>query len=438
MDKFKLGPPLDWRFLRKVTTTLRQEGWADPGNVAGWLARHPTAEQMIEAIRDAWLGTSLPPREWAAGIDGVEVWCLRDDLGLGVHVSHDSEMTVWQAPPMEPAALEAMAAAFPEALPKLLEELALSVPGLVFDRVGPLAAPAYFATRLGYVTRWVGGTSRKECERLGFEYPDPKRHLIEVCGNGIGDRYVLGTNDSVYFFDHEACGLVRCSVRLEELVEQYFASPQAIVDPYGHGQKWAEEPRETPSAEPLPDPPALALSKKGKQLSHLAGIALAVRGCMRAMPGEHLPGLPRRWARGNAAVLGIIARCKEVAVSGMPLSGNDAAKAHAEIKRIWTTWNVRVKWQGGDYYAAILMAYAMPALLRACSQPADVTAVHEAVAWCETIMTNRPHDNSAALAGIHDADYLLSLELGAPATMGKPVPPEFFGRPLWPDDSLLR
>ena len=136
MDKFKLGPPLDWRFLRKVTTTLRQEGWADPGNVAGWLARHPTAEQMIEAIRDAWLGTSLPPREWAAGIDGVEVWCLRDDLGLGVHVSHDSEMTVWQAPPMEPAALEAMAAAFPEALPKLLEELALSVPGLVFDRFG--------------------------------------------------------------------------------------------------------------------------------------------------------------------------------------------------------------------------------------------------------------------------------------------------------------
>jgi hypothetical protein len=429
MDKLRLGPPLDRQFLRKLATALRQEGWVDASDITGWLARYESGEQMVAAVCSAWSRTSLPLRDWATRVDDVEVWFKNNDLRLAVHVSDDPEVIVWQAAPLEPMVFEAMAAAFPQALPTMLTETALSAPGMVVDWFGPLVAPLYLARRLGYVTSWAEGIGQEECERLGFEYPDPKRHLVEVVDNGLGDCYVLGTDGTVYFFDHDACGLVRCSIALERLVEEYFASPQGILDPYE--RKWAEQPRETPRAEPLPDPPALVLSRKGKQLSHLAGIALAVRGCLRAMPGEHLPDLPRGWARGNAALLEIIARCERVAAGGKPLSEDDAAKAHSEMKRVWTSWNVRVKWEGRDYWAGILVTYAMPALVRACSAPADVAAVHEAVVWCGRIMTSRASDDSAALAGIHDSNYLLSLRLGAPGTMGMPVPSEFFDRPLW-------
>lgn len=436
MDELRLGPPLDRRFLRKVTAALQEDGWIDASDMTGWLATHGSSAQMIAAIREVWSRTSLPLRDWAGRVDEVEVWFRNNDLRLAVHVSDDPDVIVWQAAPLEPTAFEAMAAAFPRALPTLLRETALSVPGMVVDWFGPLVAPRYLARRLEYVTAWAEGIGEEECERLGFEYPDPKRHLVEVVDNGLGDCYVLGMDGTIYFFDHDACGLVRCSIALERLVEEYFASPQGILDPYG--RQWAEVPRETPRAEPLPDPPIVVLSDKCRQLPHLAAVALAVRGCQRAMPGEWLRIIPGKWQPFQEALRQIVERCREVAITGTPLSKRAFKEARREAEGVATNLTKLGYREEPGYAFASLTQYGIPALARACHAISNAEAMEEATGCCDAIYTGTDDKQIATLAAIVDVDYLLSLNLGAPAAVGKPVPPEFFDRPLWPDGRLRR
>lgn len=431
MDDLRLGPPLDRRFLRKLASALIEDGWSDLSGMVGWLTRHGSGESMAAAICDAWSGTSLPLRAWAARVGDVEVWLRSNDLRIAVRISGNPDMIAWQTAPFETAAFEAMAAMLPHPLPELLRDAALSAPGMVLDRVGPLAAPRYLAKPLEYVTRWAEGIGREECERLGFEYPDPKRHLVEVLDNGLGDCYVLGTDGTMYFFDHEACGLVRCNVTLEGLLHQYFASPQGILDPYE--QKWAQRPRETPSAEPWPDPPSVVLSLKGQGLPCLASIALAVRGCQRAMPREWLRTAPHEWQAFQDALGQIIERCKEVATTGTPLSRQAAKDARRTADIVTAKWKKLCGIGGKVYPFEQLTYFALPALATACHRISDAEAIEEAVASCQAVYTGSDRqDETVTQAAIGDADYLLSLKLGEPGTVGKPVPSAFFERPLWP------
>jgi hypothetical protein len=430
LDTARLTPPFTQFRLWQVPSLANAGEHA--ADAVAWLLKHRSKQAMVDALREAWGSLNLPLRDWAHRISEIGVWVRNGDVRLGVRLTERRAIAVWQAVPISQARLRSLTKSFPHAPPKVMEDLALAAPGLSLNDTGALAEPQFFGNRLGYVTDWVKGvkTELAEVARLGFEYPDPRRHLMEVASNGLGDCYVLGVDECVYFFDHEVPGLVRCSVGLGQLVERYFDRPHDILDPYVAG--WAEHPCETPRTIPSPDPPSVVLSERRMQLSGLASIALAVRGCQRAMPDEWLRSVPNEWRSFEEDLRQIIERCKEVAVTGKPLSKRVTKEARRRANTVTRDWKRLDDAERTGYRFDSLTYFAIPALAMACHAVGDAQAIEE-TAWCDAIATRVAPDDTSARAAIVDADYLLSLGLGAPSTVGRPVPAEFFSRPLWPE-----
>ena len=433
--EFPLEPPFHGRMLKKIARAFREEDRSDIADTIGWLLEHNSSAAISESLRSAWSASSLPLREWADQIDHAEAWVLNDDLKVAVHLVGSKSPVVWQAAPIEHQRLQAIAGGFPQAVPEVMEQLALAAPGLSLNRIGALGEPRYFTNRLGYVTRWLRKRDRESVIRRGYDYPDPERHLMEVVANGIGDCYVLGVDDVIHFFDHEADGMVPCTVNLEELIEKYFDSPEDIIDPFG--REWAEHPPEPQKSGPSSYPPTVTLHLRSAELPHLAAIALCVRGCERALPGHYLKAIPPDYREHNRLLHSIIERCREVVLTGKPCDSKWAKHAARRARRAGSEWNDLAETLESDYLATVLTFYALPALAVACSESSNAAAIREALAWCSDIMTKRGDDPKAASrTAIWDMDYLLSLNLGAPGTSGRTVPAEFFDRPQWPEHAF--
>lgn len=437
MDRMIVQPPFDSAWLHELAAALHHEGWADASGTVAWLDEHRAAQQMVSCIRTAWGETSLPLREWANRIENVALAASEKEIMLAVHLVGAADKPILQSAPFTPHRLRGYTKAFPAALPSLLEQLALSAPGLSLDGSSALAEPRYFMDRLGYIRRWLRNVKREDVLRLGYEYLDPQRHLLEAAHNGQGDCYVIGADESLSFFNHEANGLVRCSVTWPDFLNAYFKCPDDILDPFANG--WASEPCEQKGSLEVAETPFQIQAELTAHLSHLAGIALAVRGCERAMPEHCLGRLPDKWRKDRAELQDILMQCRQVAITGKPLSPEYSHQSAELAKRAGLRWKRIAEGLKTNYSCDILSHYALPALVRACSDIGNPAAVGEAVAYGSDVSVLRGEDrDESTQAAIAEAKYLLSLNLGDANTVGSPVPASFFDLPLWSGDKKER
>lgn len=396
-----------------------------------WIMSHNSDQAVLEGIRNAWRQTSLVLPEWAEDIEKINVVAVADGIQLDIQFKRRPEFNVRQSVPIRPDRLEQLIAGFPHPLPPLMCELALSAPGLCLENTGLIAEPRYYYERLGSVSRWFCDVDKYEIARLGFKCIDHRLHLMEVASNNYGDCYLVGTDGAIWFFDHEVPGLVSCAIHLDQLLEQYLASPEVILDPYE--SQWAILPKDRP----LPMQPRetlyQVLARRTRELPFLAGIAYAIRGCRRALPDQCIHAVPPKWRRDHETLLSILDECKTTALTGVPLR-QDTVQRMQVLCQDAMAHPRRIVLSDTDYSASFLTCYAMPALIRACALVADhnYDQVWEAIVSCGNVKTRQfDIDDAVFFSAITDIDYIVSLDLGQPRTLGKPVPSGFFERPLW-------
>jgi hypothetical protein len=441
-DVRRISPPFDSEALNDFARAAFCRHGRDIRDTVRWLLDHNSSEALVAAVRSAWVQTDLPLHDWAEVINDVGIEIHEEYLELAVDLTGWPGTTVRQAAPFTRDRLAQLARSFPMPFPGPMATLALAAPGLCLGSLGALAEPRFFLNRLGYMRSWLREKSAEEAHRYGFQYLDPNKQLIEVASDGIGDCYAVNRDCSLVFLDHEARGLVPCNITLEQLFGAYFASAESIVDPYARG--WAVFPR-PPKPIARHETPQLTLQKRLDELPGFASLALAIRGCQRAMVSQHLGRIPEKWKHHHHTLEQILDRCKQVVVRNVPLVPSVADEFCAACTRSTRAWKAVQETLEDDYSAILLTSRAIPALAQACAHVDNTEKIDQAVASCSAIIVyradvrdNSSHradlENRSSLAALRDIDNLLTFDLGAPRALGKPVPASFFDCPAWPKD----
>lgn len=434
MEPKKLDYPFKEKNLRKAVAGLSKDGWADATGMVPWLLEHNSQEQLIAAVKEIWQASSLPLAQWSDAIQSVEVWRRTESLRLAVHLTDPADMIVWQASPFSAEDLNRYTAKLPGPLPNIARQIALVAPGLSFKDHGALVEPEHLHSPLAYLHLWMDDADEDETRRLGLECLDAGRQMIEIATNGLGDQYVLGVRGDLFFFDHEADGLVHCDVGFDELVAAYFKDSESIYDPFVN--KWAKQPVEQPRTAPSPPSLPVLLRERVPQLAHLAGLALAVRSCHRALLRNYIEDVHRDWQPVENWIEELLVQCCRVTLTGEHLPSAVSAEAMADCSRALDRWRSIKEYEGCGFVPDILLVHSLPTLAAACAAIHNNEAVEEAVGWCHMVKPAVGDDLSRQLyqAAIADADWLLAHNLGEKGTVGLPVPREFFDRPAWVEE----
>jgi hypothetical protein len=436
--------PFGQKRIKKAKTLAFKENKIEAVRILDWLLCHPTVEQMIEAVAEAWRPSSLPLRGWAESIAKVWLWMPdnSDDYALAVFLHKLPIRLVFQQAPLSQESLDGYLQSFPKPPPQILRELALAAPGLSFDSKSCLLPPRCVERRMKAVRTWVDRMFETDREIYGearYSTGFLDRCLMEIVSDPHGNWFLLGLDESIWFWDHEeVIRLCPCSITLEQLITGYLADPDCLYDNDFLGLDQSVYV----SAEPLPGRLSDAerplfhsdLREVSRPLPGLACIAVSVRGCLRALPSQHVSGLPDTWQAIEAEMLAFLNSAKQVSLTGDPVHPDGVKRVVKAAKRAPRVWDRIPSRLVGDLDCRLLSGFAVPNLVQACLAPAEPDKIEEAIAFCSNLMfRHRGNDKRSLRAAMQDVQYLLDLNLGSAGEMGKAVPPSFFERPLWRD-----
>jgi hypothetical protein len=442
LDGQFLEPPFDKKSLKDTRKLAVKENLGDLVRLLDWLLSRLDAQRLIDDIAKCWKSTSLPLRGWADDISAVRLWVPNgsDDCRLAVFLEKSPAKVVFQQVPPNQEALDGYVRSFPKPPPVVLQQLALAAPALSFDLRSYLLPPRCVETRMNAVRTWVERMFETDREIHGetlYSTGFLDRCLMEIASDPHGNWFLLGFDDSIWFWDHEeVIRLCPCRIELEQLITGYLADPDCLYDNDFLGL----DPSVYVSAESLPqrlsdaERPLLHsdLREAKRPLPGLACIALSVRGCLRAMPSQHVDGLPDEWRAIENEILAFLELAKQVSLTGNPVHPEGVKRVVKAAKQAPRAWDAIPAHLVGDFDCRLLSAFAVPDLVQACLAPADPDKIEEAAASCSNVMFRRRGSDKRALrAAFQDVQYLLGLNLGSAGQMGKPVPLAFFERPLW-------
>ncbi|HOB76241.1 MAG TPA: hypothetical protein PKG54_17150 [Phycisphaerae bacterium] len=335
---------------------------------------------------------------------------------------------ILQYPLLDPDYLKTLLLSWPQLPPAVVLDIAQAAPGLSINETGSVSSPRFFQERLGYTCSWFKdmGPSPEECEQAGLEYPDPDVFLMEVAEDGIGNAFLVKKDGTLYMFEHEESLLRPCRTSVQDFLEAYFKSPEVIFDNEFLGVQAV--PADAVSSEM--DVPIYKAYYAFLNLCNLGRLALAVRCMQRARPASHLPSMPRQWQAHSDQLDELIEACRQVCVSGAPLPAHVAEEANAITRAAADRWcekDLDAFWR---MYGAGVFALVVQYVLNAAANIQDTEAAEWAAGKaCEGFA----NEGAEWWAAIHaDIDYLDHCNLGAPGSVGKPVPHAFFERDLWP------
>jgi hypothetical protein len=308
-------------------------------------------------------------------------------------------------------------------------EILAQAPGLTLNGAGLVCDPACFLDPLGKVNAWfMEPSERAKVQRRGLLVPDSSTCLMEFAENGIGDHYVLAIDGGVLFHDHEADGLVRCSVDPHRILRDYFDRPESIYDPYHSG--WAAAPKVRLLPEEASIPPSLQVTFRQRHFTGCAALALAIRGCERALFHPLYPEYPVLGPH-RGPVLTLLNDCRDIVL------GRNVASAEFESESLKTArtagmfWRALAERQGIHRTHEDVFNRALPAIVRACVEPQNRALTGEAILWGANIMLSQFHkkNEDSAPAALSDMDYLETAASGGAIT--REHLQALFDRPLW-------
>lgn len=428
-----VAPPFSRRLLDKVRQAALRNNRADISHTVEWLLHQHSEQQMTDAIAQAWRSSSLPLRDWADGITSVRVWLpdSADDLKLQVALSRPAERVVLQDTPLSREAIDRLVVAFPKALPSVVRELALSAPGFSADASSCLLPHHCYENRLGKIVEWVDRMLDSQAKALGRRRAPSElllRCLMEIANDVYGNWFVLGMDESVWFWDHEeVVGLQRCKASLPELIAAYFENPNCLDDSDFMGIDEASVP--------FVHLPAMAQEQTGldrlrkmiRSLTALSCLAIAVRACQREHPSRHAT-LPSWWTEHATKLDETIEMCRQVCLTGSPLIPSQMHRIEEAIKQAQAAWWARTKALPRNAFPCAMYASLVQAAARGAASLPDIAPAQRAAERCgDGLLSKRESWWPLVFA---DIEYLLSLNLGPAGTVGRPIPPEFFERPL--------
>jgi len=427
------GPPFKRRVLDKLGRTALLNKHLDVTQTIHWLMRQYSEAQMTDAVVRAWRASSLPLREWAERISGVAAWSPEsdDDLKLQVTLGGPAERVVLQDAPLDREYLDSLLSGFPKAPPSVVRDLGLSAPGFSLHANSSLLPHRCYQARLGEVGRWVNRMLDGRARSLG----EPRlpsnlsaRWLMEVANDPFGNWFILGMDESVWFWDHEEIvGLQQCEVGLPEMITHYLESPDCLDDSDFMGiEETSVACVEVPAA--TQEPTGLdRLRKTIPSLTALSCLAIAVRACQREHPSRHSRVLSW-WGEHAAKLDEVIGLCREVCLTGSRLDRSQTHRIEEAIQQAQAAWWARTRSLPRDAYpCGMYAALVRSAALGAASLP-DVAQAQRAAERCGNRLTaNRESWWPSVFA---DIEYLRSLGLGPAGSVGRPIPAEFFERPL--------
>lgn len=251
---------------------------------------------------------------------------------------------------------------------------------------------------------------------------------MEILTDSYGNWFLLGADLSVRFWDHEELEQpLPCRISLRELVLGYMQNPECVFDNEFLGL-------EVPASAPVQGIGTTQRSGLDRLrsaiplLTNLACVAVAVRACQRERPARHFDQIPSWWSRFATVLDGATAMCQRVCLSGVAIDISQLRRVEELVGEAQESW-----WQGAgflsaDVFPCDMYADAVRSAARAAASLSDgELARRTAMGWSQPLATEPEAWRSLMLA---DIEYLLSAELGPSGSVGRPIPPEFFERPL--------
>ena len=235
MERIVLEPPFSAKVLASICRNMHETNLVDPQDTVRWLLKMNDGARMRRAIRAAWMATTLPLCEWASRVVSVSAYTNETQTVLGLEVLLDTAQgtCVRQQAPFAPAKFETLCSQNGLRVPGAVRELALSAPSLRLENTGTVCCPWYFRSPLAYVEYWLDFLERGRSEHLGPFLP--RQHLgglaLELANDGLGNCFIMGRDQRVYFFDHLECEEFQpCRVDATEFIQAYFANPRCVYD----------------------------------------------------------------------------------------------------------------------------------------------------------------------------------------------------------------
>lgn len=430
-----IGPPFDPRAIDRIRAAAIRNRQVDLAHSVRWLMDRNDTDHIAESVRTAWRSSTLPLRELASQILSVNVWVpeSRDDLRLQVRLSGTPERTLFQDTPLRRDVLDGYVRAFPSPVPPICQQVALSAPGLSHDSDSRLLPHQCFHRRLGAVLEWVSRALDARSKQHGqprLPCDLPSRCLMEIGIDSSDNWLLLGMDGLLWFWDHEeVVSLQRCAVSLQDLINRCIERAGTLDDDAFLG---VDDLAVTivPRSDSLePESGLTRLRRVVAQLTSLACIALAVRACQRERSLAEQRGVPSWWKQHLVRLDETIELCRSVSTSGQPLEPRQVKQIEQAIDQACQAWWVKVKGFPSDIYPYSLFASKVGVLVKAAASLASIEQVRPRVVGCgEGVTANRDIWWPTVFA---DFEQLLSLSLGQAGTLGKPVPADFYARPLW-------
>ncbi len=303
-----------------------------------------------------------------------------------------------------------------------------------------MADPVFFAHRLRQVKEWFNAHDAvpRNVEPRGWTYLNDDMHAVEIIETCLGDYYLLDTDCHVWFFDHEEVGLMKCNVDVADLTYRFLIDNDSILDPFENGASLNESHGSMEDSHEDQDSPLIvlehALDEAIGRLSGFANLALALRGCFRAIDLARSLDNTKMLQLELGELRDLLSRAEMYVTTGHKLD----TSYESDLRNASESANDRWKqlYAENDRVSAcnILCAYSIPSIGEACSPIAGIEAASDAAGWCSEVLVDPDSRDKQVQSSIADVKYLETLNLGSPKVMGKHVPQFFFKRKLWVSD----
>ncbi len=429
MECFRLHLPIDLACLPPELKRLGTAGGI-PADGLRWLLEHPTRERILGGLRELWSRSKLPLRGWAASLHRVDVCLKNGDIRLVLFANAGRIESIECFPPLSCSALQHCVACLSHSVPAELLEILAQAPGLALNGTGLVCDPTYFLNPLGNVNAWFTEPSeRAKVQHRGLRVPDNSTCFMEFAENGIGDHYALAIDGGVLFHDHEAGGLVHCSVNPQRVLSDYFDNPESIIDPYHSG--WAALPKVRTLPEDASVPPSLQVTFRERRFLGCAALALALRGCERALFHPLYPEYPVLGPYRDP-ILRLLKDCRDIVLERNLASAEFRSESLKTAQSAGMFWRASAERQGIHRTHEDVFNCALPAIIQACGEPQNRVLTDKAITWGANIMLSQCHkkNEDSAPAALMDMDYLETAAKGGAIT--REHLQALFDRPLWP------
>jgi hypothetical protein len=226
--QYVLSLPLSESIEERLRDVADDKNCCESLRTLRWLSSDADAHDFRTRLQRAWetlpscLATLLPT------IGHVELSVVWRDVRVRVSCGKKTGAYLQYAP-IEPVAMRDVPTPAAPSGP-LLRGLACAVPGLAADHCGGLLDVQTLVNPLGNVRDWLSSVYK-------LQLPDgvAQKLCCEVLVTPLGDSYLLGRDDTVYFFDHEEPELASCSFSLDRLLERHLADPDSTIEPSNLG-----------------------------------------------------------------------------------------------------------------------------------------------------------------------------------------------------------